>query len=645
MGRLPTGVTVVSTTSSDGNPLGTTVNAVTCVSLQPPLLLVCLAHDSETLAGIRSREAFAVSILAEHQGAISSRFARKGGAKSTGVDLVGGGEGVPLLAGTLAHVQCHVERYVEAGDHEIVIGEVVRLGVAEADHRPLIFFKGEYSRLQAKPPEGGNSPPVRAVRGLSALRSAPTIAIVGGGFSGALTAAQLLRRRHPGGLRVVLVERGSRVGPGVAYGAQSPLHKLNVPAGQMSAFPDRPQHFLDWAQRRGVAVDGDAFLPRSVYGEYVEEILAEAEGSAATGTRLERVRDEAVGVVPAGRGRTLTVRLRRGDPIGADRLVLAVGNPPPHDPAGADPALLASDRYTADPWDRGIAEQPPEGSILLLGTGLTAVDVALLLGEGATVSAVSRNGLLPRVHRAEGKPPREAYRLPNGPLILRELIPAVCREAARVGEGEDDWRDVVDSLRPVTNQIWSRLSEEDRRWFVEHLARLWEVHRHRLAPEVAAELGARRASGRLEVLAGSIERMSLSRRGVEVRLLRAKRNAAETLRFDRVINCTGPAQDLSRVDDPLLVDLLRQGIASVNELRLGLEVDRDGALVGRQGQPSPTVIAIGPLRKGTLWETTAVPELRSQAALLAEHITAGLSNDVPEPALAGPTAIAGEQVA
>jgi 3-hydroxy-9,10-secoandrosta-1,3,5(10)-triene-9,17-dione monooxygenase reductase component len=151
MGHLPTGVTVVSTHAADGSPLATTVNAMTCVSLEPPIVLVCLAHDSDTLAGIHERRVFGVSILAEDQRAISSRFACKGGAaKSTGLDLIGSANAVPMLAGALAHLHCRVDRVLEAGDHEIVLGEVVDLRVARPDGRPLIRFRGQYTALDTE---------------------------------------------------------------------------------------------------------------------------------------------------------------------------------------------------------------------------------------------------------------------------------------------------------------------------------------------------------------------------------------------------------------------------------------------------------------------------------------------------------------
>jgi uncharacterized NAD(P)/FAD-binding protein YdhS len=455
------------------------------------------------------------------------------------------------------------------------------------------------------------------------------VAIIGGGASGTLLATQLLRRMHPEGMRVVLVERRPRIGPGLAYSTPYPFHRLNVPAGQMGSFPRDPGHFLRWARRRDPDAKAGDFLPRSSYGSYLAEVLANAERRALAGAEIERCHDEAL-AVRAGEGtRALRVELASGPTLDADRLVLALGNPPPTVPGGAAADLLDSGRFHADPWDTGIAAAGAgDRSVLLIGTGLTMVDVALVLAEAdraVRICAVSRNGLLPRSHLAGGVSPEGAFELPPGRFTLDELIAAVESEIASVEAAGGDWRSVIDSLRPVTNRIWQRLCDEDRERFVREVARHWEVRRHRMAPEVAGMLEELLSSGQLVIERGEITKIRAAAGGLLVSVRDPGTGEVSERPFDRAVNCTGPAQDLSRTPDPVIASLLEAGEVRPGPYRLGLDHDSRGAMITRGGEVSRLIFGIGPVRKGRLWETTAIPEIREQALELADLLTADLS--------------------
>ncbi|MGZ8666129.1 MAG: FAD/NAD(P)-binding protein [Solirubrobacterales bacterium] len=456
-----------------------------------------------------------------------------------------------------------------------------------------------------------------------------TVAIIGGGASGTLLATQLLRRMHPEGMRVVLVERRPRIGPGLAYSTPYPFHRLNVPTGQMGSFPRDPGHFLRWARRGDPEVKAGDFLPRSSYGAYLAEVLANAERRALAGAGLERCHDEAL-AVRAGEGtRALRIELASGTALDADRLVLALGNPPPAVPGGAGAALLGSGRFHADPWDTRIAAAAAgDRSVLLIGTGLTMVDVALVLAKSdraIRICAVSRNGLLPRSHLAGAARPEETFDLPPGPFTLDELIAAVESEIASVEAAGGDWRSVIDSLRPVTNRIWQRLGDEDRRRFVREVARHWEVRRHRMAPEVAVMLNELLSSGQLEIERGEIVQIRAGAGGLLVSVRDPGTGEVSERPFDRAVNCTGPAQDLSRTPDPVIASLLEAGEVRPGPYRLGLDHDSRGAMITGSGEVSSLIFGIGPVRKGRLWETTAIPEIREQALELADLLTADLS--------------------
>ncbi len=467
-----------------------------------------------------------------------------------------------------------------------------------------------------------------------------TVAILGGGASGALLATQLLRRMHPEGMRVMVVERRRRIGPGLAYSTPYPFHRLNVPAAQMGSFPRDPGHFLRWARESDPGVEAGDFLPRSRYGDYLAEVLADAERRALAGAELERCHDEALAVRVGDGPRPLQIELASGGRLEADRLVLALGNPPPNVPGGATAELLASGRFHPDPWDTGIAAAAAgDRSVLLIGTGLTMVDVALVLAESGPstqIHAISRNGLLPRSHLSGGARPEKSFDLPSGPFTLDQLIAAVESEIAAVEVAGGDWRSVIDSLRPVTNRIWQRLGDRDRRRFVRDVARHWEVRRHRMAPEVAGMLGEVISSGRLRIERGEISEIRPESGGLVASVRDPDSGEVSERRFDRAVNCTGPAQDLSRAPYPVIASLLEAGEVRPGPYRLGLDHDSRGAMVTRSGEVSRLIFGIGPVRKGRLWETTAIPEIREQALELADLLTADLSRLVNRRAAPGP---------
>jgi uncharacterized NAD(P)/FAD-binding protein YdhS len=433
-----------------------------------------------------------------------------------------------------------------------------------------------------------------------------------------------MRRHHPAGLRIVLIERGAEIGRGVAYSTPHDYHRLNVPIEEMGALPRDPRHFLRWASRRGTgAVVGD-FAPRGLFGDYLRSVLDEAERAAGPDVVLQRLHAAVVAASVDDQRAIVRLELESGGTIEADRVVLAFGNLAPADPPGADAELLASGLYEADPWDPAIGERAAgDDLVLMLGTGLTMVDVALTLGRETfepRFVAVSRKGLMPQPHRrGVGLPPRRLQILRER-IRLDEVVDQIANEVAAAEAAGGDWRQVIDGLRPVTNQIWHRFSDADRHEFVSRLSRRWDVHRHRMAPEVATMLGRLRRSGRLEVGGASVESMHAENGRVLVSLDRGA-GAIEKLSVSRVVNCTGPALDLRATREPLLESLFAAGAIRPGPLRLGLDHDSRGSLVRADGEASGMFFGIGPVRKGRLWETTAIPEIRNQAFDLADCLT------------------------
>jgi len=448
-----------------------------------------------------------------------------------------------------------------------------------------------------------------------------TIAIIGGGFSGATLAAQLLRAGNQS-VMVVLIEKTGCLGRGVAYSTQCEKHLLNVPAQNMSAFADDPDHFLRWARLHyDFDVQPGDFLPRRSYGQYVESLLQEVrEGHNAA---IEWRRDEAVSVNPTS-GRA-EISLRSGNRVMADKVILALGNFPPGDPK-LPGRQESSPRYLSNGWAEGALDQIAEDkSVLLIGSGLTSVDVAISLRarkfEGK-IQILSRHGLLPQEHKPHL--PLMAPWNDLRPRTARGLLHLVRAQVREAQEHDTDWRTVIDSLRPITQQIWQSLPLREQRRFLRHLRSYWDVHRHRVAPEIGALLASELGNCGIEVHAGRITEYCETPEHVEVIYRDRKKGEFRKLHVDRVINCTGPDVDCRRVTNALLKNLIKQKLVRPDPLFLGLDTAQSGAVINAYGIPSDFLYAVGPLRKGNLWETIAVPEIRVQVAELVSHLLSSL---------------------
>ena len=445
------------------------------------------------------------------------------------------------------------------------------------------------------------------------------IAIIGAGFSGSLLAVHLLRRTGPED-RVYLIERSAGFGRGLVYASGNPHHLLNVRAGNMSAFSDQPDHFLEWLralpenERSAVSVSEDrlTFVSRQLYGSYIQHILGREIWSAESAHRLYLIADEAVALHPADAGYSLEVAGGRRYEV--DAAALTTGNFPPEGDARG---------YIANPWSQGAtADLDSDAPVLLVGTGLTMVDTVISLLDQkhrGPILAISRRGLLPRRHVAVAPHPRF---LPAGeaPRSLRALLKTVrveIRHAAALGR---DWRAVIDSLRPDTRDLWRNLALEEKQRFLRHLRPWWDVHRHRMAPSVAGRIERALERGQLQIRRARLGRLTPKRGGVEVELLPVAGAPAEQIEAERVINCMGPLSDLSRVAAPLIRGLLASGAVRSDPLNLGIEVSGEGAVIDAAGRLARNLFAVGPLTKGVFWETTAVPDIRIQCERLADHI-------------------------
>ncbi|MBX9879430.1 MAG: FAD/NAD(P)-binding protein [Candidatus Obscuribacterales bacterium] len=451
-----------------------------------------------------------------------------------------------------------------------------------------------------------------------------TIAIIGGGFSGTMTAVQLMRKASQP-LKVVLIERNERIAKGVAYGTLCPLHLLNVPAKDMSAFPDDSQHFFKWAKEQDAAVTEATFVPRMRYGAYIEHILNDTLSHNATNVEFRRLHGEVKNISLINGGKQGRIELENGEEVIADRVVLALGNLAPANVRIKNPKFYESKNYIRDSWSKE-QRQPisHDAPILLIGTGLTMIDKALelkLQGHKGTIYALSRHGYLPNVHIPG------IVRLPNPfengnlPTTVREITKFIRALVKRVEESKEaNWRQAVDSIRPVTQQLWKTWSDTERKRFIRHMRCIWDVHRHRIAPEVGAMIDTMIKSGQLKIIAGRVIALEEAASGIKATVKLRGQHKESSFDVNRVINCTGADSNVKTIDEPLVEQLRNSGLLCADVFGLGPTITDNWALIDKDGKSSEVLYVVGPLLKGQLWESIAVPELRGQAAQLADHL-------------------------
>jgi len=436
--------------------------------------------------------------------------------------------------------------------------------------------------------------------------------IIGGGFSGTMIAAELARR----GFSSVLVDGSGRAGRGTAYSTPETAHLLNVVAGKMGAWADKPGDFAETVAAEGY--DPNQFVPRRRYGDYLGQILRQARDSGL----VTVISGDAAAAERSATG--WSVRMADGSQVNAKALVLAQGNQAPAPLPFA--RGLPKDLFVSDPWSeagRGaiLRAAASGGDVLLIGTGLTMVDVVLSLDEArlrGRITALSRRGLAPRAHADHGVAPVTLEEVPQG--SLKRLWRWLLDRGAAVG-----WRAAVDSLRPHSHAIWRALSGAEQRRFLRHVRPWWDVHRHRIAPQVADRIRRLVQLGQLEIVAGRVTDMWAKDGKLDVAIKRRGKRESTDQAFALAINCTGPLGSISASEDPLLKGLFDAALAKPDALDLGIEVDERSRIVG-----GDRAWAIGPLSKGAFWEITAVPDIRGQVAHVADDIAEEL-NDAVQP--------------
>lgn len=448
------------------------------------------------------------------------------------------------------------------------------------------------------------------------------IVIIGAGLSGTLLTIHLLRLHFHRPLDITVIDRNPPESLGVAYSTDKHFHLLNVPAHKMSAFPDSSEDFSNWLSSSGYSYPVKSFVPRKIYKEYIQDLLAKELSRKGERVRYASIKDKAIDVLPSEQ----LLVLESGLKLPYDSLVLALGNYKATALNLADNAYKHHPAYFGSAWDKHLFDNLPENEpVLIVGTGLTMVDTVLTLVQRehrGHITALSNHGYTPMSHNLESVP----YHIPNlqpqnidTALEAFKIVNSHLKKARQQGVS---WHSVIDAVRPFTQQIWLNLSIDEKKKFMEHLRHIWGVARHRIPQECSATLNGLLANGQLSIVAGRIKSIRENPgNGLCAEYQERSSKKQLSLEVGAIVNCMGPESNYEKLEDAFVRNLLKRALIRPDELQLGIDCTPEGAVIGKDGLPSASVFTIGPPAKGILWEITSVPEIRAAALNLAKFVT------------------------
>ncbi len=444
----------------------------------------------------------------------------------------------------------------------------------------------------------------------------PTVAIIGAGFSGICLAGNLYQKaKSP--LRIIIFGTPMTFGKGLAYSTLNPIHILNVRAKNMSAFSDNSDHFVEWLKlhvdktelKTGSGELKEEFIPRYLYGGYLQDILNTMTSPSASGCSIELITANATRIVEFKDH--LILENQEGNEFRADTAVFAHGHIPPKFPFHFDNSISVLE----NPWDyESYQVIPKDSSVLILGTGLTMIDAVLQLksqGHSGKIIALSRHGLIPKTQLEE----TAEYIIDEKTLSLnlKDLIKFTRKEINNNADNPIIQQAILKAIRLKVNPIWKSFSLREKRQFLRHCLPYWDTERHRIPPQISEYLNLLTEEKSLEIIKGRL----LEIKNGAVIFLKRKQTNPSTSRVQTIINCTGPGKYQSIENNPIIESLLSQGLAVVHDLQLGLKVSPNGALINTANIASDRLYTLGPPSKGTLFECTAVKEISQQSTELA----------------------------
>jgi uncharacterized NAD(P)/FAD-binding protein YdhS len=460
------------------------------------------------------------------------------------------------------------------------------------------------------------------------------ITIIGGGFCGILTAINLLQdpEQH---LHIHIINKEYDVAKGVAYNPHTTGLLLNVPNGGMSAFPDIPDHFLQWLIERNPeeCVDkvklATEFSTRKQYGEYLGQLWRDELDKQGYNKRISIYKDKAVDIIE--KGSQLHVCLNNHPGIIADVVVLATGNDQPNFAAGLNASLKDNTRYFGDPWKKECIEGlETENDVLIIGNGLTMVDTVLGLAEKGCISTI--HTISPHGYRLkpwkEAKTPYDTTILGNDTRLI-DLVKTINKHRKIADKLNQSIYPVVDSLRPKIQSIWLSFNPGEKQQFLSTLSTFWDRIRHRLPTQMHHIIENMRAENKLITHKGYI--VSAVESGGRLEVTINSDGCIKQLGVQRIINCTGPDTNITRSGNELLSNLAKKGLICPGPFNLGINTHPgNNSVITASGVSKPHIFVIGNNLKGVLWESSAVPELRAQAKKLAAHILSTARFEYPQ---------------
>jgi uncharacterized NAD(P)/FAD-binding protein YdhS len=437
-----------------------------------------------------------------------------------------------------------------------------------------------------------------------------TLVLCGNGASAVLLVCALARQAGQG-LSIVVIGKNAQAGHGIAYSTRNPNHLLNVPASRMSADINRPDQFVQWLAGRGVAVQdwAQSFVPRNLYGAYLSELL-DTTLQSNPDLEVRFIQGEVKSLMKKHLG---WIVAHDGGAVNADLVALATGNDLPP-PVAAHHSPNLANRISDDPWAEHDLQKSQE--VLILGSGLTAIDVAISLkdrGHAGKIHLLSRHGLLPQPH---------VETIPSPPLS--QPFPKTARNFLRAmrthlgpAPAAAHWQGLMDAMRPHWPEVWLSFPAAEKKRFLRHCVTHWNVHRHRLAPAVGEYLGHGLADN-IHVLKGRLRHLKPAQSGMIAQIARGDRII--DLPVDHVINCTGPNPNPEKTHDRLIENLVASRLARGTDAGVGLDVDARNRVLDKSGTAQPSLLAMGALTRGHWWEITAIPEIARQAQVMSGAI-------------------------
>ncbi len=460
-----------------------------------------------------------------------------------------------------------------------------------------------------------------------------SIAIIGGGFTGAVAALNLLRTSKSS---IAIIEPRAQLGAGLAYSTADDSHRVNVPAIRLLVAHDEPGAFHKWLETSGdlqddpiaELPDGRRYPRRAVFGRYVTQRLAQAI-DAPGAPAFRHIRATAVSAAPEGAGYRIT--LDDGAEFVADTLILAVSHPPPSILPPLRP-LIRSAKFFANPWEKNIpASLSPQDRVLIIGTALSTADTIAALdhaGHEGEIIAISRRGLVSRERRVtHGGSYGDFSTNPSRTCVA--LLRAIRKAIREAPEFFCCWESVIESVRDQGQTIWAALPDPERKRFLRHLRPYWDVHRYQLAPPLGAIITRKSQNGSLRILAARITEAAIHDGCFQVKLRQRKTETTEI--FDAIVNCTGPDHTRVIETNPVLASLAAAGLLRPDIHRLGIDTDIDGRPLNAASQPAPNLFIAGPLARAACGELMGIPQVTDHAALVARLAAAA----VPQQRAAG----------